>query len=134
MMMMSAEVRTFLVIVGVLGALGVALGAFGAHALSAHFAQHPNRRPTYDTAVMYHLLHTAALFGAALLLHLLAGGEAAAWVRAAGWLFTAGVLLFSGSLYLLAIFNLSFMGAIAPLGGTAFIAGWGMLIIAAARA
>ncbi len=132
--MLSPEVRTFLVIAGVLGALGVALGAFGAHALSAHFAQYPNRRPTYETAVMYHLLHTAALFGTALLLHLLAGSDAAAWVRAAGWLFTAGVLLFSGSLYLLAIFNLSFMGAIAPLGGTALIAGWALLVIGALRA
>lgn len=135
--MLHPEARTFLLIAAVLGALGVGLGAFGAHALSDHFTAFPNRRPTYETAVMYHLIHAAALFGVALLLNAVAGAEASAaigWVRAAGWLIIAGVGLFSGSLYVLAAFNLSIMGAVAPLGGTALIAGWAALAVAALRA
>ncbi|MBZ0295956.1 MAG: DUF423 domain-containing protein [Anaerolineae bacterium] len=111
--------RTFLIIAAILGAVGVTLGAFGAHGLAAVFEAN-GRAATYDTAVQYHLIHALALFG----IGILAERYHHRFLRWAGWLFLAGVILFSGSLYILAIFDVSIMGAIAPLGGTAFIVGW----------
>lgn len=117
-------------IFGMLGALagflGVALGAFGVHALRASL-EASGRLGTYETAVQYQLIHALALLAAA--------WAAERWpgrlTRAAGALFAAGIVLFSGSLYLLAIFELRFMGAVAPLGGAAFLAGWACLGLAA---
>ena len=107
-----------------LGALAVALGAFGAHALADAVA--PARLDTWRTAASYHLVHALAGVAAGLL---------AGWrpSRAATWaarLFVAGVVLFSGSLYALVLLDLAVLGAVAPLGGLAFIAGW--LALAAA--
>lgn len=121
--------RTFLLLAAFFGITGVALGAFGAHALNALFTAEPSREATYETAVQYHLIHAVALLGAAFIAHTLPS----CWVRAAGWLFAAGIILFSGSLYLLSIANLRFMGAVAPLGGVALILGWACMGIAAWR-
>lgn len=111
--------RTLMMIAGILGAVGVGLGAFGAHGLAATFAAN-GRAATYDTAVQYHLVHVLALLLTALLLR----QNTQRWLVWAGYLFIAGIILFSGSLYILAVFNLGIMGAVAPLGGAALIAGW----------
>jgi uncharacterized membrane protein YgdD (TMEM256/DUF423 family) len=109
------------------GALAVALGAFGAHGLEG--AVSPDRLATWRTGATYHLAHAlaAVVAGAAAAL---TGASAAAW---AGRLFLAGVALFSGSLYALVLLDLPVLGAVAPLGGLAFIAGWAALGLAAWR-
>src|SRR5512139_2806113 len=106
------------------GGLGVALGAFGAHALKARLS--PERLETFETAVRYQLFHALALLAAGM-----AAGQApgSAWANAAGWLFLAGTLLFSGSLYLLVVTGRRWLGAITPFGGLAFILGWLCLAI-----
>ncbi len=114
--------RTFIGIAALLGLTGVALGAFGAHGLAAVLEAN-GRATTFDTATQYHLIHALALLAAAWLDEQLLSH----WARRAGCLFILGVILFSGSLYLLAIFNLRFMGAVAPIGGLALMAGWACL-------
>jgi uncharacterized membrane protein YgdD (TMEM256/DUF423 family) len=111
---------------------GVALGAFGAHGLAQLLAAH-DRAGTYQTAVQYHLIHALALLAVAWLSTVMVEAGPRRLIQAAGWLFTAGIVVFSGSLYLLALLNLGFLGAIAPVGGAAFIAGWGCLAWAAWR-
>jgi len=106
--------RTALRISALLGFLAVGLGAFGAHGL--HDVLEKNGRlGTWDTAVLYHLAHAVAMLVVATL-HPLR--------RAAWWLLFAGVLVFSGSLYVLALANLKWLGAITPLGGISLLAGW----------
>jgi uncharacterized membrane protein YgdD (TMEM256/DUF423 family) len=119
--------RTFVILAAIFGATGVAFGAFGAHGLAAHFAANPNLESSFQTAVQYHLIHALALLGAAWAAEHYPGR----WTRYAGWMFAFGILFFSGALYILSVFNVRFMGAIAPLGGLAFIAGWVCLGIAA---
>lgn len=103
----------------ILAALAVALGAFGAHGLEAVLTAN-EREATFITANRYHIAHALAiLLAVALSAHLTPRG-----LRWANILFVVGVILFSGSLYVLAVFNLGIMGAVAPLGGTAFILGW----------
>jgi uncharacterized membrane protein YgdD (TMEM256/DUF423 family) len=110
--------RFFTVAGGISGAIAVACGAFGAHALEARLA--PEALATFETGARYHFYHALALFGAA--------GASARWpgraTTAAGWLFLVGTGLFSGSLYLLSLTGVRWLGAITPLGGAAFIAGW----------
>jgi len=96
------------------GFLGVALGAFGAHGLHDLLAKN-ERLATWETAVLYHLVHAVVLLA-------LSQSEKAS--RAAGWSFIAGIIIFSGSLYILALTNIRWLGAITPLGGLAFLAGW----------
>ena len=100
--------------------LAVALGAFGAHALKATL-QASGMLDAWNKAVLYHLVHAVALV--ALALH--GGGN-----RTACLLLVAGILLFSGSLYIMALTNVRWLGAITPLGGLCFLAGWAWLIIA----
>lgn len=97
---------------GLLAAIAVAAGAFGAHALGA---DHP-RIETWRTAAHYHLVHAAALAIPGL----------PRWTRR---LLLAGLALFSGSLYLLVLLDLPWLGAITPLGGVSFIAGWSVLAL-----
>jgi uncharacterized membrane protein YgdD (TMEM256/DUF423 family) len=97
----------------------VAAGAFGAHALRARLG--PSDLVTFETAVRYQMYHALAL----LLTGLLTDREVR--VGASGWLFLAGIVLFSGSLYLLTLGGLRWMGAVTPLGGLAFILGWLLL-------
>jgi len=116
----------FFVIGGFSGALAVALGAFGAHALKSRLSQ--ERLDTFETGVRYQIYHALALLFAAFAIgHWPASGLP----LYAGWLFIAGTLLFSGSLYLLVLSDKRWWGAITPLGGVAFIAGWVCLAIAA---
>lgn len=118
--------RTFLVVATVFGFLAVALGAFGAHALEAHFATYPNREPTYETAVQYQMFHVVGLMVVAWL-H---GQRNTRLTQLAGWCFVGGTLLFCGSLYVLAVFQISAMGAVAPVGGLLFLTGWALIGLA----
>jgi len=120
--------RTFLLIGAVLGFLGVAFGAFGAHGLRSRLSA--DMLAVFETAVRYQVYHVfAILIVAAAIGHL---GNARMLIIA-GWCFTAGVLLFSGSLYALALTGTSALGAITPFGGLLFLAGWASLAIFALR-
>jgi len=101
-----------------LGALGIALGAFGAHALQERLAG-LGTTAIWEKAVFYHLLHTV-------MLAVLASREV--FRPRAWWAFCLGILFFSGSLYVLAFTGIRWLGAITPVGGIAFIAGWLMLL------
>jgi uncharacterized membrane protein YgdD (TMEM256/DUF423 family) len=123
--------RSLAVLSAVLGFLGVALGAFGAHGVKTMLASAPDaaqRLAWWDTAAKYHLIHAVAV-GLAAVLAARAGGAAVA----AGWLFAAGLLLFAGSLYVMTITNVRVLGAVTPIGGLLLLAGWIALGIAASR-
>lgn len=107
--------------------IGVAAGAFGAHALKA--AIPADRLDVFKTGAQYQLIHALALFVAAWATTRFPGP----WASAAGWLFTAGIVLFSGSLYALAVTGVKVLGAITPLGGLCFLAGWACLAMAALK-
>jgi uncharacterized membrane protein YgdD (TMEM256/DUF423 family) len=116
--------RTFLLIGAVLGFLGVTFGAFGAHALRSRLS--PDMLAVFETGVRYQMYHAfAVLIVSALIGHI----GSARLVIIAGWFFVAGVLLFSGSLYVLALSGAGILGAITPLGGLLFLAGWACLAI-----
>lgn len=116
--------RTWIVVGAVLAFLGVAAGAFGAHALEGRVPGDLVR--AFETGARYHLVHALALT--------FVGLASARWTdplwTAAGWLFVVGVVVFSGSLYALALTGVRWLGAVTPLGGVAFLAGW--LAVAAA--
>lgn len=112
-------------VAGALGFTAVALGAFGAHALKARLS--PELLEVYKTGVFYQLVHAVAL----LAVNGLWGRLRAPRVTAA--LFTAGVVIFSGSLYVLALSGVRLWGAVTPVGGLAFLAGWLTLILPARR-
>jgi uncharacterized membrane protein YgdD (TMEM256/DUF423 family) len=103
--------------------MAVALGAFGAHVLKDRLT--PDMLAIFETAVRYQFYHAFALLAVAWAIQL--GGQGPA--RAAGWCFVAGTLLFSGSLYILVFSGVRWLGAITPLGGVAFLAGWGLLAL-----
>ncbi len=121
-------VTALLVAAGLLGALGVVAGAFGAHALRGQLD--PALMSAFETGVQYHLLHSIALLGVAWLASRSPGAASAT----AGWAFVAGIVLFSGSLYLLALGGPRWLGPITPLGGAAFIIGWVAVAVAGWRA
>ena len=100
--------------------LGVALGAFGAHSLKSMLETH-GMLDVWNKAVLYHFIHAIALF----VLALYGTTNRGAW-----WLLFAGIFLFSGSLYVMALTNLHWLGAVTPLGGLCFLAGWAWLVIA----
>lgn len=118
--------KLFLSLGALAGLLAVALGAFGAHALRGRLDDYA--RGVFETAVQYHFYHALAL---ALVGILLLSQPATALLKSSGWLFLIGIAVFSGSLYLLAITGIKWLGAVTPLGGLAFIAGWGCLAAAA---
>ena len=123
--------RTLVLIAAVLGFTGVALGAFGAHGLESTLEAN-DRTGTYQTASEYHVYHALALLGVAWLTDRTGTGSAGRrWAARAGMALTAGVVIFSGSLYVLAIADLGFMGAVAPIGGALLLAGWAALGYAA---
>ncbi|MDP9348894.1 MAG: DUF423 domain-containing protein [Gemmatimonadota bacterium] len=103
------------------GFLAVAVGAFGAHALRARLS--PDLLAVFETGARYHMYHALALLAAAWGVERWAGSAA----QLAGWCFVAGIVVFSGSLYLLALTGVRWLGAITPLGGAAFLVGWGAL-------
>jgi uncharacterized membrane protein YgdD (TMEM256/DUF423 family) len=100
--------------------LAVALGAFGAHSLKSTLELY-GMLDVWNKAVLYHFMHAIAL----LVLALFGTMNRGAW-----WLLFAGILLFSGSLYLMALTNVRWLGAVTPIGGLCFLAGWAWLIIA----
>jgi uncharacterized membrane protein YgdD (TMEM256/DUF423 family) len=113
--MIDERARTLLLAAALLGAAGVALGAFGAHGLRARLDA--RALESWETAVRYHLVHAAALLALAL-------SPYAARLHGPGWLFVAGIVLFSGSLYALALGGPRLLGPVTPLGGLALLAGW----------
>jgi uncharacterized membrane protein YgdD (TMEM256/DUF423 family) len=110
----------------VFGALAVILGAFGAHALRSHLDARDLE--TFETAVRYQMYHAFALFAAAWLI-----SRTAPHAGAAAWAFVVGIVIFSGSLYLLVATGQRWLGAVTPIGGLAFIAGWVLLALAASK-
>src|SRR2546426_963991 len=100
--------------------LAVALGAFGAHSLRSTLETH-GTLDVWNKAVLYHFIHAIALF----VLALFGTTNRSAW-----WLLFAGIFLFSGSLYLMALTNLRWLGPITPLGGLCFLACWALLAFA----
>ncbi len=109
------------------GAIGVALGAFGAHALKARVTA--DFLSVFETGVRYQMYHALALLAVAWAAERWAGS----WVNASGWLFTLGIFIFSGSLYLMTLTGARWLGAITPIGGLCFILGWIALAVAALR-
>jgi len=120
--------RQLVTLGAVTAGLAVAAGAFGAHALRTRLA--PGDLLVFETAARYQMYHGLALIAA--------GWVADRWpgplASAAGWCFLLGVVLFSGSLYALTLSGVRVLGAITPLGGICFLAGWACLALAARRA
>ena len=120
--------RLFVVLGALSAFVGVAAGAFGAHALKARLA--PDLLAVFDTGARYQLIHAVGLLAVA--------WACTRWpqspVRWAGWSFVLGTVLFSGSLYALALTGVRALGAVTPFGGVAFLAGWALLAWSAWRA
>jgi uncharacterized membrane protein YgdD (TMEM256/DUF423 family) len=120
--------RAALTLAALLMFVAVAAGAFGAHALRTRLA--PDMTAVWQTAVQYHAWHALGLAIVGLLtIHV----PERAGLALAGWLFIAGIVLFSGSLYAMALTGVRGLGAITPIGGAAFLAGWLALAWAASR-
>lgn len=117
--------RTFAVLGALSAFIAVAAGAFGAHALRARLS--PDLLTVFETGARYQMYHALALLAVAWVSSR-AVGPLIGW---AGWLFVAGTVLFSGSLYVLALSGVRQLGAITPLGGLCFLAGWICLALAA---
>jgi uncharacterized membrane protein YgdD (TMEM256/DUF423 family) len=117
--------RTFLMLGALSGGISVAAGAFGAHALRERVE--PRLLEVFETGARYQMYHALALLAVAYVV----GRWPSALGNAAGWLFLAGTLLFSGSLYAMTFTGIRALGAITPLGGVCFIAGWVCLAVAA---
>jgi uncharacterized membrane protein YgdD (TMEM256/DUF423 family) len=120
--MADAMDRLFFALGSLLAFLAVGLGAFGAHSLQGTFA--PGMADVYETGVRYHFYHALGLLAVAFAVTRWPG----ATTTLAGWLFVAGIVLFSGSLYLLSVTGMRILGAVTPLGGLAFLAGWLLLV------
>ena len=110
--------RTFLALGAISAAISVAAGAFGAHALKARLPA--DLLAVFETGARYQMYHALAL--------LAVGWACTRWpgpfMTASGWLFVAGTVLFSGSLYVLSVTGIRWLGAVTPVGGLAFLAGW----------
>jgi uncharacterized membrane protein YgdD (TMEM256/DUF423 family) len=113
--------KTFFILGTVFSFLGVALGAFGAHALKQRLA--PESLQIFEVGVRYQMYHAFALFAVAWVIHSWNLDSAAA----SGWWFTAGIILFSGSLYAIALTGVTWLGMITPCGGICFLLGWFLL-------
>lgn len=119
-----------LVVGSLMGALAVATGAFGAHALQGILTD--QARGWYDTAVTYHAGHALAMVVCGLLL-LQSGTSANPWLNASGLCFLLGILVFSGSLYIMAFSGITRLGMITPIGGVLLISGWLCLAMGASK-
>jgi uncharacterized membrane protein YgdD (TMEM256/DUF423 family) len=119
--------RFFFTAGSLMALLAVALGAFAAHALKLRLA--PDMMNIFETGVRYHMYHALGLLAVA--------WAAARWPESsaplAGWSFLFGIVVFSGSLYLLSLTGVRWLGAITPIGGVAFLIGWAILFWSAAR-
>ncbi len=123
---MTAD-RLYLVLGAVNGLLAVLLGAVGAHLMKGRIL--PDLVAVFETGAHYHGLHALALVAVGLAL----SNWDSRWLRVAGVAFAAGILLFSGSLYLLAVTGVRWLGAVTPFGGTALMVGWLALAVGAWR-
>jgi uncharacterized membrane protein YgdD (TMEM256/DUF423 family) len=119
--------QTWFAVGALLLALGVIAGAFAAHGLKPRLSA--DDLEIWQTAARYHIYHGLGLLAVGYAAHRWGGGLS----TAAGWLFCAGIALFCGSLYLLSVSGLKWLGAVAPLGGLAFISGWICLAVTALR-
>jgi len=117
--------KLFITLASLSGMLAVTFGAFGAHALRSRLDEHT--MSVFQTAVQYHFYHSLALLAVGVIA---LSQPQTALLRSSGYLFVVGIVVFSGSLYLLSISGMRWLGAITPLGGLAFIAGWGCLAAA----
>ncbi len=122
---MPGTAKLFLVLGCIAALLAVAIGAFGAHGLKARIA--PEIMSVYKTGIEYHFYHALGLILVGLTAWRL---PESVHLKAAGWAMLAGIVLFSGSLYLLSLTGLRWLGAITPVGGTAFIAAWALFATA----
>ncbi|WP_317619553.1 DUF423 domain-containing protein [Ancylothrix sp. D3o] len=120
-------IRVFMGIAAVFAGLSVVLGAFGSHALKDKLSE--RYLEIFETGTRYEMYHALALLLVALLL--MVAGEPQPFLVAAGFAFIAGIAIFSGSLYALSLTGISWLGAITPLGGLAFIVGWVCLAVGA---
>jgi uncharacterized membrane protein YgdD (TMEM256/DUF423 family) len=118
--------KLFIVLGCFSGMLGVVLGAFGAHALKSRFDDYA--MGVFETAVQYQFYHSLALLAVGIIA---LSQPQTVLLKSSGYLFLVGILIFSGSLYVLSFTGLKWLGAITPLGGLAFIAGWACLAFAA---
>ena len=120
--------RLFFALGALFGGLSVVFGAFGAHALKSSLSA--DDLAIFETGVRYQFFHALALFVVA--------WATTVWdtqaIQVAGWAFSAGIVVFSGSLYLLVLTDTRWLGAITPIGGVAFLIGWGLLLWSAWRA
>jgi len=126
---MPRSARLFLAIGCIAALLAVAIGAFGAHALKSRIA--PELMAVFKTGVEYHFYHALGMMLVGLCALRL---PESAYLKSAGWAMAAGIVLFSGSLYLLALTGLGWLGAITPFGGAAFIAAWVLFALAVIKA
>ena len=120
-------IKVFISLAAIFGGSSVAAGAFASHALKEKLSE--RALEIFEVGARYQMYHALALLLVAILL-----GQSqtpTTSLIASGWLFIIGILIFSGSLYALSLSNIKILGAITPLGGVAFIAGWGALLIAA---
>jgi uncharacterized membrane protein YgdD (TMEM256/DUF423 family) len=112
----------FLILASINGFIAVALGAFAAHELQSRLSS--ELLNAFQTGVQYQMYHALALFGVGLLM---VNFPNATLPKYSGYLFLVGIILFSGSLYLLSLTGIRWLGAITPIGGLAFLAAWGFL-------
>ncbi|MCU0399762.1 MAG: DUF423 domain-containing protein [Algoriphagus sp.] len=112
--------KNILVLTGISGALAVGLGAFGAHGLEPILILN-GRLDTFETAVSYHFYHTLGLLGLGILALIKPEWKG---LSLAAWGMLLGILIFSGSLYILSLTGITWLGAITPIGGVGFILGW----------
>ena len=119
--------RVFFGLGAVSAMLSVGAGAFGAHALRARIS--PEQLAIFETGARYQIYHALALLAVAWAVSRWPGSLPVF----AGWLFVLGSILFSGSLYLLALTGVRWWGAVTPIGGLAFLAGWVCLLLTAVR-
>jgi uncharacterized membrane protein YgdD (TMEM256/DUF423 family) len=117
--------KLFLILGGINAALVVMLGAFGAHGLKTKLTA--EMLAVYQTGVYYHLFHALGLLAVGLVASQIADSV---WLKWSGWLMLAGIILFSGSLYVLSVSGLRWLGMVTPFGGVAFIAAWIVFVIA----
>jgi len=118
--------KLFITMAAFSGMFAVMFGAFGAHALKNRLDDYA--LGVFETAVQYHFYHSIALLAVGILALSLPDSPL---LKSSGWLFAAGLVVFSGSLYVLSLTGVRWLGAVTPLGGLAFIAGWACLAVAA---
>ena len=122
---MSPTAKIFLILGGINAVLVVLLGAFGAHGLKARMTA--EMLAVYQTGVHYHLFHALGLIVVGLVATQISDS---AYLRWSGWLMLAGIVLFSGSLYVLSVSGLRWLGIVTPFGGISFIVAWILFVVA----